>query len=219
MLVGLMQLVESLTITKWLTFPRVRENSSCLITFELEHWLFLTLGLQLKYWLFLCLKPAGLPMRTTPLIIPFLRPLNSIWNYTIDPLEFLLCQLTLQTLEVSASISSWDNSLQSLCLSLSHSLPFSLSPSFCLCLFLSLSSPSFYIYRYRYTITHIHTLHYMYLLVLFLWITLINTDSELNKWSRRQNSDRGHAGFSIWTCNLYASFLLLCHFYNNYHYC
>lgn len=219
MLVGLMQLVESLTITKWLTFPRVRENSSCLITFELEHWLFLTLGLQLKYWLFLCLKPAGLPMRTTPLIIPFLRPLNSIWNYTIDPLEFLLRQLTLQTLEVSASISSWDDSLQSLCLSLSHSLPFSLSPSFCLCLFLSLSSPSFYIYRYRYTITHIHTLHYTYLLVLFLWITLINTDSELNKWSRRQNSDRGPAGFSIWTCNLYASFLLLCHFYNNYHYC
>lgn len=104
-------------------------------------------------------------------------------------------------------------------LTISLSLSFSLSAFLSVPLFLSLSSPSFYIYRYRYTITHIHTLHYTYLLVLFLWITLINTDSELNKWSRRQNSDRGPAGFSIWTCNLYASFLLLCHFYNNYHYC
>lgn len=35
---------------------------------------------------------------------------------------------------------------------------------------------------------------------------------------RDKNRDRGPSDFSTGTCNLYASFLLWCHCYNNYHY-
>lgn len=129
-------------------------------------------------------QAVSLQVRTTTLIILFLRPLDSVWKHSIDSPGSPPCQLTLQTLGL---VSLHNLVGQFLITSLPVSLTLCLSPCFSFCLSvsmfvfvcLSLSFLSSYIYRYRCIYMYMYTLHIP--IGSALWRTLTNTKSDSHK--------------------------------------
>ena len=106
---------------KSLTFPQLRQNSSCLTSFGARHELFPAFGLKLKHWLFLGLKAF---LREPHHWLSWCSGLQTqTGTYTICSPGSPACWLTLQIL----GLVSFNNCVSQL-LKIKISLSFSLSP-------------------------------------------------------------------------------------------